>query len=265
MKDVGFTLVEVLVVIAILVMAMALLFPTFTGSRERARATVCRGRIRQLLLELYTYESDHQTLPYGFAFSRAQPPGGFAGDASVDLMGWWWFNFTGTVRYGAWTEMDVLRCPSKKLDAPPLKYDILCGNYGVNRSLCKSAGALPPYNEAFVGEPLSTTQVRRPGSTLLLVDSGYALISWWHATEDPPVILREFSIEDSAYIPGLEINRNKPLRSGQETDAINGRHSNERVNVGFVDGHIAPTRASDLLVEKTGSETWNSKPLWTPR
>jgi len=72
-------------------------------------------------------------------------------------------------------------------------------------------------------------------------------------------------IEDTAYIPGLEINREKDLWSGQEQDAINGRHSNKTVNVGFADGHISRVRADDLFVEENGGSYSNRSPLWLPK
>jgi prepilin-type processing-associated H-X9-DG protein len=34
------------------------------------------------------------------------------------------------------------------------------------------------------------------------------------------------------------------------------------VNVGFVDGHVSPMKAGELLVTKTGEDEWNYSPLW---
>jgi len=73
------------------------------------------------------------------------------------------------------------------------------------------------------------------------------------------------SIQDSAYIPGLEINADRKLWPGQTRDAIGGRHPNKTVNVGFVDGHVARKKASELLVEKTGEDDYDYSPLWGPK
>jgi len=79
----------------------------------------------------------------------------------------------------------------------------------------------------------------------------------------------EFSgpfIQDTAYVPGLSINRDRDLLPGQIQDAIGGRHPSKTVNVGFVDGHVDRTKADDLLVEKTGEDQYcNRVPTWDPR
>jgi prepilin-type processing-associated H-X9-DG protein len=91
------------------------------------------------------------------------------------------------------------------------------------------------------------------------------MINWWQATDNPPVTLGSIMIEDTAYIPGLWINKERALWPGQEWDAIYGRHPNKTVNVGFVDGHVSRNKADDLLVEKTGDYYKNKSPLWVPK
>ena len=145
-----------------------------------------------------------------------------------------------------------------------LEGNVLAGNYGVNRALCRNASASSPYSQAYVGEPLSIANVRRSGSTLLVVDSGYSLICWWHATAEPPVTLGDHSIENTAYVPGLEINKDRDLWPGQSKDAIAGRHPNKTVNVGYVDGAVVPEKAGDLLVEQYDPNAWDYSPLWGP-
>jgi prepilin-type processing-associated H-X9-DG protein len=103
-----------------------------------------------------------------------------------------------------------------------------------------------------------------PTQTLLIVDSSYCIISWWHVTDVPPVTL-DNTIEDTAYIPGLEINKDRDLWAGQEEDAVDGRHPNKTVNIGYVDGHSGRTRANDLLVKKTVDAYTNKSPLWSPK
>ena len=156
----------------------------------------------------------------------------------------------------------VLRCPSKRLNSPKLKNNILCGNYGVNQSICKSSRG---GSSQFIGAPLSTSDILRPGETLLIVDSGYSMINWWHATDATPVSLGSIIIEDAAYIPGLRINAERDLWPGQEHDAINGRHPNRSVNVGFADGHVSRIEADDLFVQKIGDSYKNLRPLWLPK
>lgn len=263
MKRAGLTVVELLVVISIIAFLAALLFRAFHRSRELARATVCEANIRQLGTALHAYDSDNQSLPYGFGGpGKTPPPGGYPGNATVDPAGWWWFNFIDAIHYRTVRDMNAIRCPSKQIGDARLKRDILCGNYGANRSLCKSLVNGPPANE-FEGTPLSVAAIRRPGSTLLVMDSGYTLICWWHAAKDPPVTFGD-SIQDTAYVPGLEINRQKTLWPGQAQDAKDGRHPNQTVNIAFADNHIERRKARDLLVEKTDEGSSNYSPLWSP-
>lgn len=266
MRRGGFTLVELLVVITIIALLASLLFPVFRSARERARTTVCGSRVKGLLVGLIAYDSENGSLPYGYDSRRTTPPpGGFPGNLMIDPIGWWWFHLTGAVRGGATRDKDLVRCPSKRLKDPMLKGNLLAGNYGVNRALCTNVTASSPYDPAYVGEPLSITNVRRPASALLVVDSGYSLICWWHATAEPPVTLGDHSIEDTAYVPGLEINKDRILWPGQTVDAIAGRHPNKTVNVGYVDGQVVLEKAGALLVEQYDPNAWDYSPLWGSR
>jgi prepilin-type processing-associated H-X9-DG protein len=264
MRRTGFTLVELLVVISTIALLMAVLVPALGSSREHTEAILCGSNIRQLLLGLLSYETENSSLPYGLDNTPVTPPpGGYAGGSAYDRRWWWWFNhIEGFYKKSAITRT-VVQCPSKRLDDSRLKSNILCGNYGVNRSVCKSPDDIPSRGEEFVGTPLRSSDIPHPGRTLLVTDSGYSIISWWHASDVPPVSLGA-TIEDTAYVPGLEINKGKGLWPGQEWDAINGRHRNKTVNVGFADGHADRVKAEGLLVEKTADGYRNKSPLWHP-
>ena len=150
-----------------------------------------------------------------------------------------------------------------------LENDILCGNYGINQYICKSSAGFGNKEKQaeymFAGTPLSSGNISKPGKTLLIADSGYSVINWWHACNEPPVSLGNTVIEETAYVPGLWINKNRNFKPGQERDAIDGRHLGNTVNIGFVDGHVERENADDLFVEKTGEDDYkNISPLWVP-
>ncbi len=266
MKRPAFTLIELLVVIAIITLLLAISAPVLCSLRIQTRVVLCSSNVRQLLFGLLTYGAENETLPYGFINNPLSlpPPGGYPGNPAFDRKGFWWFNYISDYTRKSQGKWSVLQCPSRPtMDA---KFDlVLCGNFGVNRSICKSYDDRQPFREEFVGVPLSTDSITKPAETLLILDSGYSLISWWHATSEPPVTLNIKIIEDTSYVPGLSINKKRSFWPGQEDDAIEGRHPKKTVNVGFVDGHLKALEAESLLVEKEGKVYKNKSPLWQPK
>src|SRR5688500_6053815 len=58
-KKSGFTLIEFLVVIAIIAILAALLFPVFARARENGRRASCQSNQKQILLGLAAYTKDY--------------------------------------------------------------------------------------------------------------------------------------------------------------------------------------------------------------
>jgi len=265
MKGAGFTLIELLVVIAVIALVIAISVPSLQNSRQLAKAVLCGLNIKQLTTGLFMYETENETFPYAFDDTLLEPPpGGYPGYLQYDRMGWWWFNYITDYSRNDSDKDSIIWCPSRKLKNTKLKNDVLCGNYGVNHSICKSSRGRKSHAE-FVGMPLGSVDISRPGETILIVDSGYSMITWWHTTDTPPMPLGNIPMEDTAYIPGLRINRERVLQPSQEWDAKNGRHPNKTVNVGFADGQVDRTKADDLLVEKIEDGYKNRHPLWLPK
>ncbi len=262
MKRRCFTLVELLAVIAIITLLVALSISVLRGSKQRAKAILCMSRIKELTLGLTMYEDDNQTFPYGFHDTFVPPPGGYPGSAAYDRRGWWWFHL---MQGYSDTNGAIFSCPSKSLGHPRLKDCILYGNYGVNLSVCRNPDDTQSRSEEFAGTPLAGGEIPQSSRTLLIVDSGYSIISWWHAADVPPPIPTTSPGEATAYVPGLEINKDRKLLPGQERDAVEGRHPNRSVNVGFADGHVNTGKAKDLSVDKTAHGYTNRIPLWSPK
>lgn len=103
-KKSGFTLVEVLVVLAIIAVLAGILFPVFSSAREGARRTVCASNLRQIGLGMQMYAQDHNgKLP------RASAP--------IPKCGWPGL-FSRYIR-----NSEVFLCPSDEVEHP---YDPAC-------------------------------------------------------------------------------------------------------------------------------------------
>lgn len=70
----GFTLIEMLVVIAIIAILAAILFPVFAQAREKARQTACMSNSRQFAIATSMYVQDWSAHMF-FSFNRIGNPG----------------------------------------------------------------------------------------------------------------------------------------------------------------------------------------------
>lgn len=265
MKFKGFTLVELLLVIGIIGLLTALLVPALRGAKEQARSGQCRSNIRNIGVGFSLYQTENKSFPYAFvppSLQSAVPPGGYMGDPAFDRMGWWWFHFLADYMGEISQSPSLFHCPSRTVADPELNENLLCGNYGVNVSVVKYAAGKEAYRD-FIGNPPDSSQFPYPEETMMILDAGYATICWWHATANPPVSLGS-SREEMSYVPGLEINTERPVWHSLEDDAVSGRHGDKNVHVGFVDGHVTSRQADRLLVHEINGEYRNRSPLWQP-
>ncbi|MCS7044979.1 MAG: DUF1559 domain-containing protein [Gemmataceae bacterium] len=79
----GFSLVELLVVIGILSVLMALLLPAVQRVRQSAQQTQCLNNLRQIGLGLRGYEAAHKNFPPAFTFISNLPPSQTTGHAPL--------------------------------------------------------------------------------------------------------------------------------------------------------------------------------------
>jgi len=121
----GFTLIEILVVVAIIALLAAILFPAFERARENARRASCQSNLKQLGIAIFSYTQDYdEHLPLSFQSNYGQ---GWAGRL-----------------YPYLKNTQIYRCPSDT--TLPLE-----SNYGFNETLLRTdhygiSGAIPVIN-----------------------------------------------------------------------------------------------------------------------
>jgi prepilin-type N-terminal cleavage/methylation domain-containing protein/prepilin-type processing-associated H-X9-DG protein len=217
----AFTLVEMLVVIAIVGILAALLLPVLAQGRSSAQRAACESNLRQLAVATEMYLGDNG----GYFFPRSGPPSS-AGQQ-------WWFGWLqGTtvpegqrafdlstgVLFPYLRGSDVRLCPSPNWRSPQFKPKgtNVIFSYGCNAYLFAGPGRLP----------VNIDQVSRPASTALFADAAQVNIFQAPASPANPMF-EEF------YYVDLETNY------GRFNNQPNGhfRHS-QRANATFADGHV---------------------------
>lgn len=213
----GFTLVELLVVIGIIAVLAALLFPVFKGVRQRAQATTCANNLNQLGLAFRQYLQDNGNRYPGAGQYQKWGNGGHW--VAADTNG---ANATGKngVDWSAMTDIsDPNGQPYTGAEAKPEKGGLF--PYVKNKALyvCPSEpngefkGLTYSMNCAIAGLN-STARMRQPTEIILLVDENNANDGFFWA----------FNAVGAGY----------PSAS---TDALSSNHSSGG-NLLFCDGHV---------------------------
>jgi prepilin-type N-terminal cleavage/methylation domain-containing protein/prepilin-type processing-associated H-X9-DG protein len=202
--DCGFTLIEVLVVVAIIALLISILAPSLAEARRQSRASVCLSNMRQLgvAAHMYATVSKGMLMDYGLAH------GGSVDETTT------WFN---SLRREYGNKL-VARCPEDRspywTDPYPQTTQLRRVSYGVNEYL---TGRLPGY-ERF----RSIDAIRRPATTILFSE----------LTQ-----LGEYAVSDHVHPVNWALNPLAEAKKQIEPELHSGR-----ANYVFADSHAEPQR-----------------------
>jgi len=231
---VGFTLIEMLVVIAIIALLAALLFPVLSRAREAARRAVCASNLRQIAIAILQYGEDYN---------------------EIFILGWYGI-VSGQTGYVFYRWMDaifpyvkntqVYSCPNAPdqvfvPDPDPWSYVNTPsspgsgGGYAVsNAYFAPSAPGEPPTDPPTNGLPFAAVE---DWNTIMAWDGRKEWVhgdeGWFNMLDQPDRFNEEINP------PGLQLR-------GLTAHVVAGRHVNG-ANFAYTDGHVKWLNLSTLL------------------
>jgi len=224
----GFTLVEVLVVIAIIGMLTALLLPALSRARESGRQAACSSNLHQLHLANLSYAGDYD----GFAPAAPDILGnnlvrwyGTRPDASTPFD-----SRTGPLSRYLGDSQAIRGCASmRQLDFatdPTVAFEAGCGGYGYNYLGVGSRSYSMGSVEAAYREGVRPEQMSQPTATVMFGDAAFPQFSAGQTR------LVEYSfIEPDKFLSATGVMYGSPAPS------IHFRHR-RRANIAYCDGHV---------------------------
>jgi prepilin-type N-terminal cleavage/methylation domain-containing protein/prepilin-type processing-associated H-X9-DG protein len=277
-KSSAFTLVELLVVISIIAVLAAILFPVFSRAREKSRQATCLNNLKQIAMGFTMYTQDYSnTMPpwTSNACDRSSPPaagpGGIFGFRNL-----YYFLIDPYVKSGATpdangggTLLGVWSCPTMRLQ----QKSAIANNYGYNyiglgggstSYMCTGKGpGMAPHYAPFTGtryaRPAPLADIAKPGQTIMITD-GAQLI------RPPAVVQANGSAADNSGVYGshaLGSGKIAPAKSLVTAKANLQAFTGTMTNVAYCDGHVKTVETQTLVPSTVKMEggSWVGKAI----
>jgi prepilin-type N-terminal cleavage/methylation domain-containing protein/prepilin-type processing-associated H-X9-DG protein len=110
----GFTLIEILIVVAIIGLLAAILFPVFARARESARRASCQSNLKQIMLAVHQYTQDYDEYvpPMYPKYDYAAATDGAASNDPAKIQGSSSEGATASILYPYLKSTQIFVCPS---------------------------------------------------------------------------------------------------------------------------------------------------------
>jgi prepilin-type processing-associated H-X9-DG protein len=257
-----------LVVIAIIAILAAILFPVFARAREAARSTSCRSNLKQIGtgFQMYAQDYDEQMPPWTGNACGTYAGGAFALQYMYpNLVGPYIKNGVDPATGGLG---GVWACPSSKGGLSGISNTYAYNYYGIGGTHNCSGGPLgaayAPFNQAEYTKPATLAMLARPADTILVLDGGQLC--------RPPAAYAangNSANNNGVYGPHQMGSGVIAPSAGASTNAfINLMLTGRSTNVAYCDGHVktvqTPKLVASTCIMENGNWRGEAAPPTTP-
>jgi len=219
----AFTLIELLIVIAIIGILSAMLLPALSQSKQSAWRAECAGNLRELGMATELYWDEYSGNCFQWIYNSTNT------DGHLYWFGWLQsdstaegqraFDLSAGVLFPYLDGSDVRLCPA--LYATPaqlkLKGDDVIFSYGYNKSLSPAGNNSPPVN---------VNKIKRPADFALFADAAQVNDFQDPASPDHPMLEEWYYLDVDTNFSSANYYPNGHFRHAQKANAV------------FCDGHV---------------------------